>query len=136
MMRSLKWKKDHTPNLMAAVAIIPITHPDGQISYQAISGNHSATGKTAGAALDALNAQRADLPQPPYLTLWSLDSDRFFTADQQNRLAQLMAQWRTARDQNHTLNPNQQTELDNLVEAELEGAIARTQALFGKNAAS
>ncbi|WP_139276476.1 hypothetical protein [Spirulina major] len=56
--------------------------------------------------------------------------DRFFSADQQNRLAQLMNQWRTARDQNHTLNPDQQNELDDLVDAELEGACDRTQFLF------
>lgn len=113
---------------MTAVAILPITNPDGQTTYQAISGNHSATGKTAGEALDALNAQCTDLTQTPYLTFWSLHSDEFFSAVQQNRLAQLMNQWRIARDQNQTLPTTSQDEL--------EAAIARTQALFGDRATS
>ncbi|NEO87304.1 MAG: hypothetical protein F6J87_24045 [Spirulina sp. SIO3F2] len=112
---------------MTAVAILPITNPDGQTTYQAISGNLSAIGKTAGEALDALNDQRSDPSASPYLTFWSLHSDRFFPAAQQNRLAQLMEQWRTARDQDQTLQIAQQTELEDLVDAELEAAIAHCQ---------
>ena len=37
--------------------------------------------------------------------------------------------WRTARDQEQTLPPEQQAELDSLVEAELKAATARTAAL-------
>ncbi|MGB0562463.1 MAG: hypothetical protein ACPGVO_11775 [Spirulinaceae cyanobacterium] len=45
-----------------------------------------------------------------------------------------MNQWRIARDQAQTLQTSQQTELEDLVDAELEAAIARTQALFGEDA--
>ena len=38
--------------------------------------------------------------------------------------------WRTARDEGQTLPPEQQTELDSLVEAELKAATARTAALM------
>ncbi len=37
--------------------------------------------------------------------------------------------WRTARDQGQTLPPEQQAELDSLVEAELKAATARTAVL-------
>jgi hypothetical protein len=37
--------------------------------------------------------------------------------------------WRTARDQGQSLPPKQQAELDNLVEAELKAATARTVVL-------
>ena len=37
-----------------------------------------------------------------------------------------MNMWRTARDEGNTLPPEIQTELDNLVNAELKAATART----------
>lgn len=40
-----------------------------------------------------------------------------------------MSLWRTARDRGQTLPPEQQAELDSLVEAELRSATARTAAL-------
>ncbi|NJP08462.1 MAG: hypothetical protein HC866_02450 [Leptolyngbyaceae cyanobacterium RU_5_1] len=41
-----------------------------------------------------------------------------------------MSLWRTARDQGQTLLPEQQAELDALVEAELRAATARTAPLM------
>ncbi|MFB2982155.1 hypothetical protein [Microseira sp. BLCC-F43] len=49
-------------------------------------------------------------------------SDRFFSAEQQKRLSELMSIWRTARDRGETLPLDRQAELDNLVQA----AIGRT----------
>ena len=56
-------------------------------------------------------------------------NDWFFSAEQQQRLSDLMNLWRTARDEGHTLPQDQQAELDRLVEAELKAATARTAAL-------
>lgn len=53
----------------------------------------------------------------------------FFTAEQQVRLSELMDLWRAARDRRQTLPPEQQAELDSLVEAELRAATERTAAL-------
>jgi hypothetical protein len=43
---------------------------------------------------------------------------------------ELMSLWRLARDQGKALPPDQQAELNTLVEAELEAATARTTALI------
>ena len=53
----------------------------------------------------------------------------FFNAEQQQRLSDLMNLWRTTRDEGQTVPPEQQAELDRLVEAELKAATARTAAL-------
>ena len=54
--------------------------------------------------------------------------DAWFTAAQQERLAELMGEWRAARDRGEALPPDQQAELDQLVEAELVAAQRRTLA--------
>ena len=51
--------------------------------------------------------------------------DRFFNAEQQRRLAELMARLRAARDRGCMLASDEQTELEALVEAELRGAADR-----------
>jgi hypothetical protein len=115
---------------LISVAILPITDPSGSVTYQAISGSHFATGRTAGEALDALTAQFPNLTSVPLLMLQSFQEDQFFNLLQQNRLATLMAQWRSARDQDQPLATPQSEELEALVATELDAAIARTQALI------
>jgi hypothetical protein len=61
-----------------------------------------------------------------------LRPDRFFTAEQQQRLSELMQRWREARDKGSALPPCQQAELESLVEAELEAARLRAEAMFSK----
>ena len=51
--------------------------------------------------------------------------DEFFTAEQQRRLYELMARWRSAGDTGAVLPPAEQLELNALVETELRGATAR-----------
>jgi hypothetical protein len=60
------------------------------------------------------------------LIIQSFRPDSLFSAEQQKRLSELMELWRIARDQGQDLPPDQQAELDSLVEAELETATART----------
>lgn len=55
----------------------------------------------------------------------SLPPDRFFTAAQQQRLDELMARWRTLRDQGTPLPTDEQAELEALVAAELRASSAR-----------
>ncbi len=64
-----------------------------------------------------------------FFKLLTFINDWFFSAFQQQRLSDLMNLWRTARDEGQTLPPEQQAELDSLVEAELKAATARTAAL-------
>jgi hypothetical protein len=58
-------------------------------------------------------------------TIQQLRPDRFFTAEQQRRLAELLQRWRTGRARHTPLPPGEQTELEGLVEAELRGAAER-----------
>jgi hypothetical protein len=50
----------------------------------------------------------------------------FFTAAQQQQLAELMERWRLARDQNQALSADEQSALEGLIEAELLASAART----------
>jgi hypothetical protein len=87
------------------------------------------SGATAGAALDALTAQLSPDETSTLVIVQSLRPDQFFTAAQQQRLEQLMARWRTARDQNTHLPVPEQAELEALIEAELHAATQRAAAL-------
>jgi hypothetical protein len=62
----------------------------------------------------------------------SFASDPCFTAEQQERLGELMNLWRSARDRGDELSSEQQAELDQLVEVELQAATARTVALVAQ----
>ncbi len=121
---------------MATVEILPVSDPDGVTSYRALlrgrngTQDKQSTGKTAGQALDALTAQLTPTNFTALLVIQNLEPDLFFSADQQKQLAALMEQWRVARDQGEDLPPEQQSELDELVEAELRAATARTTALM------
>jgi hypothetical protein len=56
--------------------------------------------------------------------------DAFFAAAQIQRLADLMAKWRTARDAGVTLPADEQAELDALIQAELGAATERAAAML------
>lgn len=114
---------------MTTVAIVPVSDASGERSYRAIAGDKHSVGKTAGQALDALTAQLGKAEFSALLVIQSFHPDPFFSAEQQKRLSELMNLWRTVRDQEQALSPEQQAELDSLVEAELEAATARTAAL-------
>jgi hypothetical protein len=122
---------------MTTVAILPVSDASGKRSYRAIAlrarcanaGDKQSTGKTAGEALDALTAQLEGDEFSTLLIIQSFRPDWFFSAQQQQRLSNLMNLWRTARDRGQILSPEQQSELDSLVEAELKAATARTAAL-------
>jgi hypothetical protein len=114
---------------MTTVAILPVSDASGERIYRAIAGNKQSTGKTAGEALDALTAQLEGNELDTLLILQSFRPDWFFSAFEQQRLSELMNRWRTARDRGQTLPPEQQAELDSLVEAELKAATARSAAL-------
>jgi hypothetical protein len=115
---------------MTTVAILPISNASGEKSYRAISGDKQSVGKTAGQALDALTAQLSETEFSALLIIQSFCPDWFFSAEQQQRLSELMSLWRTARDMGQTLPPEQQAELETLVDAELRAATARTAALL------
>ena len=113
---------------MTRIAILPVPTADGGVTYQAIAGNRHSHGKTAGAALDALATQLAE-NEGPLIIVQSLRPDRWFNADQQQRLADLMDRWRLARDRGTSLSTDEQRELETLVEMELQAATCRAATL-------
>jgi len=99
--------------------------PEQADTYRAISGDKESTGRTAGEALDALTSQLTEDENGMLIIVQNRKADRFFNAKQQTRLTELMQQ-REVR----TLSPEEEGELENLVEAELSGARERAEALL------
>ncbi len=58
-----------------------------------------------------------------------MQPDGWFSAEQRERLEQLMVLRRSARDRGATLPPEEQAELDSLVATELQAASQRAAAL-------
>ena len=110
---------------MTTVAILPVSDANGEKLYRAVAGDKQSTGE----ALDALTAQLEGDEFSTLLIIQSFRPDWFFSAEQQQRLSDLMNLWRTVRERGQTLPPEQQAELDLLVETELKAAAARTSAL-------
>src|SRR5713226_4977408 len=100
---------------MTTIAIMPENPEAGETSYRAISGKRQSVGRTPGEALDALTAQLGAEETGTLLVVQNLRSDRFFTAQQQQRLEELMARWRSARDTQTALSSAEQAELEGLV---------------------
>ncbi|MFQ4146012.1 hypothetical protein [Chlorogloeopsis sp. ULAP02] len=121
---------------MTTVSILPISDANGERIYRAIAGDKQSTGRTAGEALDALTAQLEGDEFNALLVIQNFCPDWFFSVEQQKRLSELMNLWRSARDQGQTLPPEQQIELDSLVEVELKAATARTAILLQQAIAS
>lgn len=115
--------------MIAACEFCQFFDADGEKNYRAIAGDEHSVGKTAGQALDALTTQLGETEFSALLVIQNFSSDPFFSAKQQKRLSKLMSLWRLGRDQGQGLAPEQQAELDTLVEAELRAA-AKTSALI------
>jgi hypothetical protein len=115
---------------MTAVSILPESVAANDTTYRAVAGDRQSVGRTPGEALDALTAQLDEQESGTLVIVQNLRPDRFFTAQQQQRLLELMAHWRKARDAGSSLPAEEQAELTALVEAELQAAAQRAQALL------
>jgi len=114
---------------MTRVAILPVPTERGIVSYRAVAGAKHSQGSTVGEALDALTPQLSIDEAGTLIIVQSLRPDRLFTAQQQQRMAELMERWRAARDKGEALPVAEQSELDALVEAELRAAGDRAAEL-------
>lgn len=112
---------------MTTISITPEHPVPGQIIWLAVAGDKRSHGKTMGEALDALAAQLALDTTAARVIVQQKQPDQFFTEAQQQRLAALLAQWRTARDTGQQLTPPEQQELEALIEAEVQGAGQRAE---------
>jgi hypothetical protein len=114
---------------MTTVTIVPDNPQASPACFRAVAGEVQSTGATAGQALDALAAQLGGLAETTLVVVQPMRPDALFTAAQQQRLADLMARWRAARDAGAPFPAEEQAELDALVEAELRAAGQRSTAL-------
>jgi hypothetical protein len=121
---------DREDLMMTTVAIVPVVDAQGEKAYRAMAGDKRSMGKTAGQALDALTAQLEYAEVGGLLFIQGFQPDAWFTATQQQRLAELMEGWRAARNRGEPFPPDQQAELERLVKAELTAAQRRTLALL------
>lgn len=114
---------------MTTITIIPDNPQASPKQFRAVAGDVQSVGTTAGQALDALTAQLGETQETTLIVVQPMRPDAFFTADQQQRLAELMDRWRAARDGGTKLPAQEQVELDALIEAELRAASERATAL-------
>jgi len=115
---------------MTKIAILSIPTTTGDIAYHAMAGDKQSHGKTVGEALDALAAQLPEDEAGTLVIVQNLRPDRFFDANQQRRLAELMTRWRAAREAGASLPMAEQAELDTLIEEEICASAKRTVALL------
>jgi hypothetical protein len=115
---------------MTTITIVPDNPQGSPPAFRAVAGEVQSVGATVGQALDALRAQLDGPEQTTLIVVQPVQPDELFTAAQQQRLAELMARWRAARDAGTSLPPQEQAELDALVEAELRAATERSAALL------
>lgn len=99
--------------------------PEQKDRYRALSGDKESTGRTAGEALDALTSQLTAEATATLVILQTHKPDQFFNAAQQQRLTELM-QLREAG----SLTTEEESELEDLVGAELDGARERAKGII------
>lgn len=98
----------------------------------AVAGSTQAEGRTAGEALDALNAQLGKSQTGTLVILQAFQADDAFSEQQQQRLSALMSKWREARDAGGGLSADGQRELEALIDAEVKAAGQRAESLGRK----
>jgi hypothetical protein len=113
---------------MTKVTIVADDSNSSRTTFRAMAREKESIGPTPGAALDALTEQLGD-DAGTLVVVQRFQPDVFFSAGQQRRLEELMTKWRAARDAKTHLAPDEQTELEALVDAELDGATQRTAAI-------
>jgi hypothetical protein len=101
-----------------------------EMAFRALAARGQAMGRTPGEALDALTTQLGNEEADTLIILRNLGPDRFFTAEQRQRLEQLMVAWRAARDGGNPLSTEELAELEHLVDAEVRAATERAAALL------
>jgi hypothetical protein len=117
---------------MTKVAMFQENAGAKEMAFRAVTVRNQAMGRTAGEALDALTTQLGEDEADTLVIVRNLGPDRFFTAEQRQRMEELMARWRSARDAGQSLGGAEQAELENLIDAEVRAATERASALLSE----
>lgn len=115
---------------MNTISVVPFDPQSVPTRFRAVAGDKQSVGPTVGQALDALQTELGQSAETTLVVVQPMTTDEFFPAAQRDRLAELMARWRAARDTGGTLPPNEQAELDELAQAEVTAAGRRAAALL------
>ncbi len=115
---------------MTKVALSRENADADEVWYRAVTARNQAVGRTAGEALDALTTQLSAEEAATLIIVRSLVPDRFFTSEQPQRMQELMAKWRPARDEGNALSADDQSELENLINIEVRAATKRATAVI------
>jgi hypothetical protein len=115
---------------MQSVAIFPVLNADGMQGFRAVARGGQSEGRTVGEALDALHGRLTPNNGGTVVLIQPFQSDALFSAAQRQRLEILMARWRMKRDEGDALPAEEQSELQSLIDAELQAADARTQQIL------
>src|SRR5215470_20275848 len=99
---------------MTTIAIVQENNLANSKTYRAVAGAKASVGATPGEALDALANLLDEDDSGTLVIVQHLSPDAFFTAEEQERLGELMSRWRMARDTNTTDSPDEQIELESL----------------------
>src|SRR5215472_16322386 len=113
---------------MTRIAILQEGTGTDAKSYRAVAGEKESVGKTPGEALDSLTNLLDHDEAGTLVIVQHFGPDRFFTAEQRNRLAELMGRCRAARDAGVEMSPDEQAELEALVVAETDATRQRAVA--------
>lgn len=116
---------------MTTIYIVPEVTNE-QTVYRAICGSIQTTGFTPGQALDS-TLQTLTEQGDTVVILQRFCPDDLFTGEQQKQLVKQMEQFHKAVDTGKTLSPQQQQELENLVETELEAALTRSARILNQS---
>ena len=115
--------------MITTIEIIREEKTPQQTVYRAMSGDQQATSTTPGQALDTLERMLATRSQSGHEglvgTVQRFRPDVFFSAMQQQRLRELMERFHTVSAEGTSLSPEEQHELEQLVDAEWHAAIVR-----------
>jgi len=109
--------------------VVVLSNNQNGKTFRAISGEKESFGETVGEALDAMAEELELTGRNAVVYVQDFQPDEFFTESQQTRLAELMGKWRAARDTGKRLSGDEQSELEKLIEAELEGSGRRAEKL-------
>jgi hypothetical protein len=115
--------------VITTIEIIREENAAQQTVYRALSGDQQATSSTPGQALDTLERMLATQGQAGaeglVVIVQRFRPDVFFSAAQQQRLQTLMERFHAATAAGAALSADEQRELEQLVDAEWQAAIAR-----------
>src|SRR5436305_3197540 len=94
----------------------------GQPRFRAIAGEAESLGRTMGEALDALTAGWGDNVRETAVLIQKVGPDAHFSQAQHDRMHRLLSR-------RESLMPRERSELEALIDAELDATIARTDSL-------